>query len=93
VKLRDKFLSNTDALGHFAGIPVITQTVNAVNHTAAARGMMEKALGVDKDAWLPDFAARKFRSAAKKISGVAGCQWRAYARQGSDLRHLLREFQ
>jgi len=66
VKLRDKFLSNTDALGHLAGIPVITQTVNAVNHTAAARGLMEKALGVDKDAWLPDFAARKFRGAAKK---------------------------
>ena len=41
VKLRDKVLSNTDALGHFAGIPVITQTVNAVNHTAAARGPAE----------------------------------------------------
>jgi glycerol-3-phosphate dehydrogenase subunit C len=66
VPLRDKFLSNTDALGHFAGIPVITQTVNAVNHTAAARGMMESALGVDRNAWLPDFATRKFRSAAKK---------------------------
>lgn len=66
VPLRDKFLSNTDALGHLAGIPVITQTVNAVNHTAVARGMMESALGVDKNAWLPDFATRKFRSAAKK---------------------------
>jgi glycerol-3-phosphate dehydrogenase subunit C len=66
VKLRDKFLSNTDALGHFAGIPVVTQTVNAVNHTAAARGIMESALGVDKNAWLPDFATHKFRSAAKK---------------------------
>ncbi len=64
--LRDRFLSNTDALGHFAGIPVVTQTVNAVNHTAAARGLMEKVLGVDKDAWLPDFAPRKFRGAAKK---------------------------
>jgi len=44
VKLRDKLLSNTDALGRFAGIPVVTQTVNAVNHTAAARGIMESAL-------------------------------------------------
>ena len=66
VPIRDKFLSNTDALGHFAGIPIVTQTVNAVNHTTVARGVMEKALGVDKDAWLPDFAAHKFRSAAKK---------------------------
>ena len=48
VKLRDKFLSNTDALGHLAGIPVVTHTVNAVNHTTAARGMMESVLGVDK---------------------------------------------
>jgi glycerol-3-phosphate dehydrogenase subunit C len=66
VKLRDKLLSNTDALGTFAGIPIVTQTVNAVNHTDAARGMMEKALGVDRKAWLPDFAPRKFRSAARK---------------------------
>ncbi|MGF6595685.1 glycerol-3-phosphate dehydrogenase subunit C [Paraburkholderia sp. GAS448] len=66
VPIRDKFLSNTDALGHFAGIPIVTQTVNAVNHTTVARGVMEKALGVDKDAWLPDFAAHKFRSTAKK---------------------------
>ncbi|MBN3766244.1 heterodisulfide reductase-related iron-sulfur binding cluster [Burkholderia sp. Ac-20365] len=70
VQLRDKFLSNTDALGTFAGIPIVTQTVNAVNHTKAARGLMENALGVDKDAWLPDFATRKFRSAAKKSPQV-----------------------
>ena len=70
VPLRDKLLSNTDALGSIAGIPVVTQTVNAVNHTSAARGLMEKALGVDKDAWLPDFASRKFRSAAKKSPQV-----------------------
>jgi glycerol-3-phosphate dehydrogenase subunit C len=70
VELRDKFLSNTDALGTFAGIPIVTQTVNAVNHTGAARGLMEKALGVDKKAWLPDFASRKFRSAARKSPQV-----------------------
>jgi len=65
VSLRDKVLSNTDALGQLAGIPVVTQAVNAVNHTSAARGIMEKVLQVDKKAWLPDFATRKFRSGAK----------------------------
>jgi glycerol-3-phosphate dehydrogenase subunit C len=64
--LRDKFLSNTDALGHLAGIPVVTQTVNAVNHTKLARGALEAALGVDRNAWLPDFAPRKFRRSARK---------------------------
>lgn len=64
VRVRDKFLSNTDGLGMFAGIPIVTQSVNAVNKTKLARGMMEKVIGVDKDAWLPDFATKKFRSAA-----------------------------
>jgi glycerol-3-phosphate dehydrogenase subunit C len=68
VQLRDRVLSNTDALGHLAGIPVVTQTVNAVNGTKAMRGLMEDALGVDRHAWLPSFATRKFRSAARKAT-------------------------
>ncbi|WP_323119941.1 heterodisulfide reductase-related iron-sulfur binding cluster [Burkholderia alba] len=64
--LRDRLLSNTDALGHLAGIPVVTQAVNAVNRTAPARGALEAALGVDRRAWLPEFAARKFRGAAQR---------------------------
>jgi glycerol-3-phosphate dehydrogenase subunit C len=64
VGLRDKFLSDTDRLGSFAGIPIVTQAVNAVNKTKLARSAMEKAIGVDKDAWLPEFAAKKFRSGA-----------------------------
>lgn len=68
VQLRDRVLSNTDALGHLAGIPVVTQTVNAVNGTKAMRGIMEDALGVDRHAWLPSFATRKFRGAASKAT-------------------------
>jgi Fe-S oxidoreductase len=64
VSLRDKFLSNTDGLGTFAGIPIVTQAVNAVNKTKAARAVIEKAIGVDKDAWLPEFATKKFRAGA-----------------------------
>ena len=64
VPLRDKVLSNTDALGHFAGIPIVTQTVNAVNRTPAMRAALESALGVDKRAWLPAFATRTFRRSA-----------------------------
>ncbi len=66
VSSRDKFLSNTDGLGMLAGIPVVTQTVNAVNKSSVVRGMMESALGVDKNAWLPEFATTKFRSGAAK---------------------------
>ena len=66
VSTRDKFLSDTDGLGKFAGIPIITQTVNAVNKTKPVRALMENVLGVDKDAWLPEFATTKFRSDAAK---------------------------
>jgi Fe-S oxidoreductase len=64
VPFRDKFLSNTDGLGMFAGIPIVTQTVNAVNKTKFARSLMEDVLAVDKNAWLPEFATKKFRSGA-----------------------------
>ena len=64
VAWRDKFLSNTDALGSFAGIPIVTQTVNAVNQSKMVRNLMEQSLGVDKNAWLPEFANKKFRSGA-----------------------------
>ena len=64
VGMGERFLSSTDATGSFAGIPIVSQVVNAVNHTKPARAVMEKVLGVDKDAWLPDFASKKFRSGA-----------------------------
>jgi len=68
--LRDKLLSNTDALGHFAGIPIVTQAVNTLNATKPARAALETALGVDRNAWLPPFASRKFRPHAAESPEV-----------------------
>ena len=64
VGLGEKLLASTDLHGQFAGIPIVVQAVNAANKTAVVRGLMEDALGVDKDAWLPALATKKFRSAA-----------------------------
>jgi Fe-S oxidoreductase len=64
VKASEKFLASTDVHGSFAGIPIVVQVANAVNKTQAARGVMENLLGVDKNAWLPELATRKFRSSA-----------------------------
>jgi Fe-S oxidoreductase len=64
-RLRDRVLSSTDRLGSFAGIPIVTQTVNAVNQSGPGRWATEKALGVDAGAWRPDYADRTFRSAAR----------------------------
>ena len=38
---RDRVLSSTDALGRFAGIPIVTQTVNTVNQLKPVRAAME----------------------------------------------------
>jgi glycerol-3-phosphate dehydrogenase subunit C len=65
-----KLLSSTDVHGQLAGIPVVTQVVNAVNDTRPARALMEKTLEVDRNAWLPSLATRRFRSAAPKSHGV-----------------------
>ncbi len=62
VGLGEKFLASTDVHGQLAGIPVVVQVANTVNETKVARGLMEKTLGVDRDAWLPALAKRKFRS-------------------------------
>lgn len=68
---RDKLLSSTDAIGKLAAIPVVAQTVNAVNNNGAARGLMEKVLGVAKERKLPPYASTKFRSAAASSAGHA----------------------
>ncbi len=64
ISFRDKLLTSTDTLGKFAGIPIVTQAVNAVNRNPAARVVLQKTLRVHKDRELPPFAARKFRSEA-----------------------------
>ncbi|MGH8681855.1 MAG: heterodisulfide reductase-related iron-sulfur binding cluster [Burkholderiales bacterium] len=64
VRARDRLLSSTDAIGKLAAIPVVAQTVNALNRNAAARSVMEKTLGVHRERKLPPYAASRFRSRA-----------------------------
>ena len=64
--LRDKILSSTDKLGQFAGIPIVTQAVNVLNDTSLVRSVVETTLGVDKKAWRPSYASKKFKQIAKE---------------------------
>jgi len=50
---RDRLLASTDRLGSFAGIPLVVQAVNAVNRSATGRKVIEKVLGVHRDAPVP----------------------------------------
>ena len=70
-KATDRFLTSTDKVGMFAGIPIVTQAINAVNRTQPARAAIEAALGIARDAWMPEFAATKFRSAAQPDAAPA----------------------
>jgi len=60
-RLRDRLLTSTDRVGKLAGIPVVAQTVNAVNRSKAGRKILEKALGVHPDAILPKYHTRTLR--------------------------------
>jgi len=62
----EQFLASTDKHGQFAGIPVVVQVANALNKTKPMRKVLDKALGVHPDAWLPDLATTRFRWSAKK---------------------------
>ncbi len=53
--LRQRILTSTTAVGRLASIPVVAEAVNAANRTPSMRRMLEKALGVHRDASLPDY--------------------------------------
>jgi Fe-S oxidoreductase len=65
-RFRDRLLTGTDRLGKLATIPVVVQTVNWANRTPATRSLMEKALGVAKEAALPPYAPTTFRKGFEK---------------------------
>ena len=59
--LRDRLLSSTDAVGRIAGIPVISEAVNAANRSPLGRRALERTLGVHPEARLPKYHSRTFR--------------------------------
>src|SRR6478736_3601369 len=68
---RDRMLTSTDAMGKLNTIPIVVQTVNALNKNGAFRGVLESALGVHKDRELPEYASSKFRSSFQESRSTA----------------------
>jgi Fe-S oxidoreductase len=58
---RDKLMTNPDAIGKLASIPVVTQSVNAANRSKGFRKILDKSLGIDADALLPTFHSDTLR--------------------------------
>ncbi len=69
---RDKVLSSTDAVGKFAGIPIVSGVVNAVNKSSSGRKLLQKTLGVHENAPVPDYHSRSARKRLKRLRGVSG---------------------
>jgi glycerol-3-phosphate dehydrogenase subunit C len=64
--LRDRLLSSTDVVGRIAGIPVVREAVNAANRSPTLRRALEAALGVHRDAPLPEFRTPFRRREARR---------------------------
>jgi glycerol-3-phosphate dehydrogenase subunit C len=69
--LRQKVLAATDSVGAIAGIPVVVELVNAVNHSRAGRVLLQKTLGVAADAPLPQYYARTARARLQRLGTTA----------------------
>lgn len=57
----DKLLSNTELVGNLAGIPVVSQVVNAANRSTVGRKILDKTLGVDPRAPVPTYHSSTLR--------------------------------
>ena len=72
LSFRNRVLAATDAVGNLAGIPVVAEIVNAVNRSSAGRALLEKTLGVHREAPLPTFHSKTARVLiASRLSGGA----------------------
>ena len=63
---RDNLLSNTDKNGKFFGIPIVAQTVNVANKSAATRKSVMKSMGIHPDAYLPAYKSKSAKKRLKK---------------------------
>ena len=69
-KARDNLITNTDAIGKLASIPVIVNAVNAVNNNGATRKLLSKTLGIHKDASIPKYHSKTLRKSQKALIGL-----------------------
>ncbi|NNC77171.1 MAG: Fe-S oxidoreductase [Woeseiaceae bacterium] len=71
-RFRDKMLSSTDVVGRLAGIPVIAQTVNAMNRSKTGRKVVEKTLGIHRDAPVPPYHSKTAKKRLKANLNATG---------------------
>jgi Fe-S oxidoreductase len=70
VPLSAKILSNTHAVGRIASIPIVVEAVNAANRATPTRALLEKTLGVDRKARVPEYHSPSARKRLKQLDAV-----------------------
>lgn len=68
-KLRDTLLTSTDLVGSLAGIPVVSDAVNAANRSRLGRRVLESVLEVHRDACVPHYRSQSLRKCEKARIG------------------------
>jgi Fe-S oxidoreductase len=76
LSFRDRALAATDTVGSIAGIPVVAEIVNAVNRSSVGRVLLEKTIGVHREAPVPAYHSR---TARKRLKGELGTNERPAA--------------
>ncbi len=73
-KLAAKILSSTTLVGKLSTIPVVVEAVNALNRAPGARKLLEKSLGVDRNARVPAYTSNTARKRLKHLDGTGEAQ-------------------
>jgi Fe-S oxidoreductase len=76
LSFRNRALAATDTVGSIAGIPVVAEIVNAVNRSSVGRVLLEKTIGVHREAPVPAYHSR---TARKRLKGELGTNERPAA--------------
>ena len=71
---RDKILSATDTIGKLAGIPVVVKAVNAVNRSKTGRKILERTLGIHRDAPVPEYYSKTARKRLAHLGNATAAE-------------------
>ena len=69
-----KVLSSTTTVGRIASIPVVAETVNALNRSKPGRKLLDKTLHVHPDARVPEYEHPRGRKRLRKLKGQGDAQ-------------------
>ncbi len=63
---RNRMLTATDTVGKLAGIPIVSQTINAMNRVKPVRKILQATMGIHADAIIPRYHSRTLRKRVGK---------------------------